>query len=180
MSDESRQSPPSPSPGTTCAIVVTYNPDAQFTKRLRLVAAQFPRVIIVDNGSARQSLQTLSTLSDDSAIKLCFNSTNLGIAEALNQGVSQALREGFVWGVTLDQDTVVFPDLLETLIAVHAQSGAGCVVVGGNYHNINKQKNYIDCKPGTQCYRECKTLITAGTMIPLEIARRIGGFRSDY
>lgn len=180
MTDESRHAVSLPTALSTCAIVVTYNPDVEFGVRVGQVSAQFPRVIIIDNGSETESCKTLLKLVDDSKLKIVCNPTNLGIAEALNQGIAQALLEGFDWGVTLDQDTQVFPDLLETLIDVHTRTRLESVIVGGNYRNINKQKNFIDCDAGTKPFRDCKTLITAGTLIPLRMARRIGGFRADY
>ncbi len=171
---------PTPTPKNTCAIVITYNPDTEFKLRVQQVLAQFARVFIVDNGSANDARAMLSTVAEDGKVCLLSNAANLGIAQALNQGMSRALQEGFVWAVTLDQDTLVFADMLETLIAVHADCGLEQVLVGGNYLNVNKQRNFIDCKRDRERYRERKTLITAGTLIPLDMATRIGGFRSDY
>lgn len=178
-----REALPGPALENACAVVVTYNPDEEFSVRVQQVLAQFPRVFIVDNGSAavaRDMLASLAAEVPDGKVALLLNDANLGIAQALNQGVSRALQEGFVWGVTLDQDTLVYPDMLETLIAVYADCGFERALVGGNYRNVNKQKNFIECRSDGERYRECKTLITAGTLIPLALAESIGGFRSDY
>lgn len=169
-----------PTPGNTCAIIVTYHPDPEFRLRAQYVLQQFPFVFIVDNGSSGVTTGMLSSLAEDRRVKLLLNESNLGIAEALNQGMQQARKEGLIWCVTLDQDTTIDSDLLETLIAVHDECGRDRVLVGGNYRNVNKQKNYIECRDGDKCYRERKTLITAGTLLPLDMAIRIGGFRKDY
>jgi len=171
---------PMPSADSACAIVVTYNPDAEFGRRVLHVSAQFPRVLIVDNGSHDAAKAMLQTVAANEKIKLIANPNNLGIAQALNQGMAQALEDGFGWALTLDQDTVVFPDLLDTLLAVHAACGVEKVLVGGNYVNINKNRNFVDCAEDGIRFLERKTLITAGTLVPLEASIAIGGFRNDY
>lgn len=172
---------PTPTPDGVCAIIVTYNPDAGFRGRVPGVIAQFGRTLIVDNGSGPDARDMLERLALDERVELLSNASNLGIARALNQGIARALQNGFSWCVTLDQDTVVFPDMLETLIKVNTDSGIERVLVGGNYRNVNKQRNFIDCGGSMDGgYRVRKTLITAGTLIPLEMAIWLGGFRDDY
>ena len=166
--------------GNTCAIVVTYHPDALIVDRLCIVLAQFPRVIIVDNGSDETKQAMLMAFAAEQEIFLVVNQANLGIAKALNQGMAQALLEGFSWAVTLDQDSEIFSDMLETLLAVNAECGFDKVLVGGNYENVNKKKNFVDCDTGDKGFLERKTLITSGTLIPLRLATNIGGFREDY
>lgn len=177
---EPGESIPAPTAANSCAIVVTYNPDAEFRQRILHVSSQFPRVFIVDNGSNDIARSMLKVIASDPGIKLVPNSTNLGIAEALNQGMQLGLENGFDWAVTLDQDTVVFPDLLETLLAVHARCGCEKVLIGGNYLNINKNRPFVDYADGDTEFIERKTLITAGTLVPLQASTRMGGFREDY
>jgi GT2 family glycosyltransferase len=40
---------------------------------------------------------------------------NVGIAKSLNEGISIADRKGFRWVLTLDDDTIAEPDLVENL-----------------------------------------------------------------
>jgi rhamnosyltransferase len=174
------ESIPAPSSANTCAIVVTYNPDAEFRERIVHVSSQFPQVFIVDNGSNEIARAMLRLVAQDPKIKLIANSANLGIAEALNQGMKLGLESGFDWAVTLDQDTVVFHDLLQTLLEVHATCGHEKVLIGGNYLNINKNRHFVDYADGDTGFLERKTLITAGTLVPLQASIHMGGFRDDY
>ena len=169
-----------PTADSVCAIVVTYNPDAGFSQRILQVMAQFPFVLIVDNGSHDAAKAMLQVIAANEKIKLIANLDNLGIAQALNQGIEQAMKSGFRWALTLDQDTLVFPDLLDTLLAVYAASGLEKVLIGGNYLNINKNRNFVDCGQDDKGFLERKTLITAGTLVPLEASLAMGGFRDDY
>jgi len=171
---------PVPTTDSVCAIVVTYNPDAEFRQRILHVLAQFPMVLIVDNGSGDLATRMLQALASNEKIKLISNPDNIGIAKALNQGMVQAFKDGFRWALTLDQDTVVFPDLLDTLLAVHAACGIERILIGGNYVNINKRRNFVDCFEDENCFLDRKTVITAGTLVPLEASVALGGFRDDY
>lgn len=171
---------PHPVPTVTCAIIVTYNPDREFEQRISAVTGQFPRVFIVDNASGTEAQSMLQVVALDPKVQLVLNPENLGIAQALNQGLARALEDGFRWCVTLDQDTVVFNNMLDVLVSVYSDCGREKILIGGNYLNVNKQKNFIDCGDGDKSFRERKTLITAGTLLPVREAVQMGGFRDDY
>lgn len=169
-----------PTRDNTCAVIVTYHPDEEFAERLRLVGAEFPQVIIVDNGSQPRSVEILRRLAKSSPVNLIENPKNLGIAAALNKGVELALREGFQWIVTLDQDTIPHANFLAGLFDVYLKSGGGDVVVGSNYLDVHRMRNFVQCDdPGT-VFQERKTLITSGTLLPLSLFKKIGYFREDY
>ncbi len=160
--------------------MVTYNPDREFEHRVTTVLGQFPKVFIVDNASGAEAQSMLQAVAMHPKVQLVSNPENLGIAQALNQGLALAIEDGFSWCVTLDQDTMVFDSMLEVLLSVYSDCGREKILVGGNYLNVNKRKNFIDCKGGEKSFRERKTLITSGTLMPLAAAVQMGGFRDDY
>ncbi|OFZ67451.1 MAG: hypothetical protein A2V79_06185 [Betaproteobacteria bacterium RBG_16_56_24] len=162
----------------TCAVIVTYYPDEGFSERLERIRSQFPLVIVVDNGT--KTAATPGNLDRPPHVHLVANQVNLGLAAALNQGVSLALQEGFEWIVTLDQDTTPAPDMLATLLDVYRRSGGGNVMIGSNYRDAHKKRNYIQCADTEAGFRERKTLITSGMLVPLSLFRAIGFFREDY
>lgn len=170
-----------PTSHNICAIIVTFHPDEGFPDRLERILAQFPLVIIVDNGSPYVAVDMLHNQAMLPQVLLATNQTNLGIATALNQGAELAIQQGFEWIVTFDQDTLVFPDLLATLLEVYEKSGGGNVMVGSNYRNVHRKRDFIQCKNNTQAYfLERKTLITSGTLLSLSLFMAIGPFREDY
>lgn len=171
-----------PTRHNTCAVIVTYHPDEGFPVRLEHVLAQFPLVIIVDNGSQSIAADMLHNQAMLPHVLLATNQANLGIAAALNQGVELAVQQGFEWIVTLDQDTLLCPDLLATLLDVYEKSGGGNVMVGSNYWDTHRKRDFIQCKNNTyqKCFLERKTLITSGTLLSLSLFMAIGLFREDY
>lgn len=75
-----------------CCIIVTYNIDNEFEKCFHAIKDQVDKVIIVDNGSNKDTLNYLDKINGEYNIKLIKNKQNMGIAYALNQGVKYALK----------------------------------------------------------------------------------------
>jgi rhamnosyltransferase len=173
-------SPSTPTRDSTCAIIVTYHPDEAFPERLKQVLAQLPLAIVVDNASRPSSAEMLRRLAESPQVRLVENPGNLGIAAALNQGIQLALKEDYRWVVTLDQDSQLHADFVPALFDVHLQSGGGDVMVGSNYWDVHRGRNFVECAEKGAVYRERKTLITSGTLAPLALFQNIGLFREDY
>lgn len=170
-----------PSQHNVCAVIVTYQPDEGFPARLERILAQFPLVIVVDNGSQSIAAEMLHQQATHPQVRLVTNQTNLGIATALNQGAELAMQQGFEWIVTFDQDTQVFPDLLAALIDVYEKCGGGNVLIGSNYWDAHRKSDFVQCKNNIRVgFLERKTLITSGTLLSLVLFKAIGSFRDDY
>lgn len=171
-----------PTQANTCAVIVTFHPDDGLVARLSRVTSQFPLVFIVDNGSDPISLEMLRGESCQSKVILIANPSNRGIAAALNQGIRQARIANYDWAVTFDQDTEIYSGFLTGLLDVYDKSGGGHIVIGSNYDESHKniQGTKRQQHEPEAIARERKTLITSGTLIPLDIFDRIGPFREDY
>lgn len=167
-----------PTPHNTCAVMVTYHPDEGFPERLERVRSQFPLVIVVDNGSQPSVISSNQTGLPH--VHFVENQSNLGIAVALNQGVNLALQKEFEWIVTFDQDTLLSPDLLATLLEVYENSGGGNVMIGSNYRDVHRKRNFVQCANTEVSFQKRKTVITSGTLVPLSLFKAIGLFREDY
>lgn len=167
-----------PTPHNTCAVIVTYHPDEGFSERMERVQSQFPLVIVVDNGT-RPSIMSVNRAGLPH-VHFVENQSNLGIAAALNQGVELAMQKGFEWVVTFDQDTLLSPDLFATLLGVYEKSGGGNVMIGSNYRDVHRSRNFVQCTDAEAGFQERKTIITSGTLAPLSLFKAIGLFREDY
>jgi rhamnosyltransferase len=163
----------------TCAVIVTFHPDKNFPERLQLICAQFPLVVIVDNGSNSATVLMLEQQAATSNVLLSLNAQNFGIAKALNQGIELAKSSGFDWIVTFDQDSNLRPNLLQILFDIYAESGGGNVLIGANYWDAHKGRDLIQCK-NSVVFQQRKTLITSGTLMPLCLFETIGLFKENY
>lgn len=174
-----------------CAVVVTFQPDDYVQARLLHLVQQFSRVIVVDNGSAGHTRASLSRLAEEHVLTIIQNSTNLGVAEALNQGLAEAWRAGYRWAVTFDQDSEpsdTFVSELLTELGKHDTSSVALIgprILGASVEYESKwlapsllsplafRRLACSDKPS-----EVTAVITSGALTNIESWRVLGGFDS--
>lgn len=164
-----------------CAVVVTYHPDPGFPDRLARIRPQVGRVVVVDNGSSPPAREMLRNAAGPD-VDLILNDINLGVATALNQGVGHARDRSYRWTLTLDQDSVVEPFLVEALLEAYDAFPARdlVAVVGSNYFDEKRGKTFKRESPAFPPYLEQTTVITSGSLISVDAYGRIGPFRDDF
>jgi rhamnosyltransferase len=118
-----------------------------------------------------------------SGLHLIRNEENLGVASALNQGASWAIARAYSWVLALDQDTVVAPDMVESLCAVYRTypEQSKLAVIGSNYTNsVNgKPAHHFDGADGSLA-KEVGAVVTSGSLVSLEKFHEIGRFRDEF
>jgi rhamnosyltransferase len=171
-----------------CAVVVTFEPDAQALQSLltRLVL-QVASVLVVDNGSSRRP-----------ATPMCGGTTlilldhNAGIGAAQNIGVRAAVERGAAFVLLMDQDSMPAEDMVAQLVAAHDQAIAsgqrvaavGPRIVDPDGHDDGfvrfRQGRYqaVAAAPGDG-YIDCDMLISSGTLIPIAAIDALGGMAED-
>lgn len=163
-----------PAPDELCAVVVTYNPDLGFGRRLQQVSGQAGRVVIIDNASAAPARRALQSVVEQVRADLILNDQNLGLGAALNQGVDRARAEGFEWVLTLDQDTSVSDsasmDLITALRACPFRQRVG--MVGSTVMNFPEDRP-------KGLWEERDALITSGSLLSVAVFKVVGPFRED-
>ncbi len=161
------------------AVIVTYHPDDGMIANLQKIAAQVQKMVVVDNGSSTDILDSLRMASRVFGFQLIENAQNLGIAEALNQGVRWARSKGFPWVIFFDQDSEItdgFVDQMFISLDSHPDRQRVCSI----------HPKYLDQKCGVHLeVRRAKdggpiTSMTSGAMMPVWIFDKIGYFASEY
>ena len=96
----------------TIAGIVLYNPDiARLRENIEAINPQVDEILMVDNGSIKSSYHGI--LDTYKGITIIKNDINQGIAYALNQICGYAYTHGFDWVLTLDQDSVATPGMVD-------------------------------------------------------------------
>jgi rhamnosyltransferase len=95
------------------AVVVSYNGREKAIEAVDALRGQVGHIHIVDNGSHVESLLILETLERDPNVTVERLSANRGLGYALNRGVQRAKEMGFRWVLTMDQDSVADPALIQ-------------------------------------------------------------------
>jgi len=174
-----------------CAIVVTFHPPADLPARIAALGRQVQRIIVVDNGSDRQQLEKLLSESLNCNLELVLNGTNLGVASALNIGISLALRQGFLWALTLDQDSTPSEQMVHALwsTVAAAVNPSDIAIVAPAIKQVGFPKRpYKWLKPHPKARwlyarSECtgaeidvSVAITSGSLVNIEVWESIGKF----
>jgi rhamnosyltransferase len=161
------------------AVVVTFNPGANFERHLQAIRSQASRVLVVDNGSA--SAERLRAIVTNTECEFLGNEKNLGIATALNQAAEIASSSGAVWLAMFDQDSALPDSAIAEMLSLYAKIECKERVAilamshrdrgtGGDYHMSE------DVLSEGAEIRRVKTTITSGSMLKLEAYRKLGGF----
>jgi rhamnosyltransferase len=148
--------------------IVLYNPDlVRLQENILAIKDQVDLIILIENGSIKtEYLQQF----DSSDIVLLINETNKGIAFALNQICHYCYCHKIPWVLTLDQDSIVSPNLITTLTE-YIQDDVGIVcpkIVDRNFKRDEDNLNY-DVRKISWC-------ITSASLTNVIAWQKVGGF----
>jgi len=103
-----------------------------------LLKSRYPnlKVVVVDNGSTDDSLQRLFPLVDGDRIELVSTGRNLGSVGGTNVAIRHSLKSHPEFVLTLSNDLVISPDLVETLVrTMLTESRVGVMSARIMYHD---------------------------------------------
>ena len=166
-------------PQSVCAVIVTYHPTAEMCENMSEVLAQVQGLVVVDNGSNANEVDRLRAAGRTLNIQLIENADNLGIAEALNQGVHWAKCQGYPWVILLDQDSRITVGFVRQIFAAW-EHHADRERVGTVYPRYADPKKGMEAavprtRDGTPVFP-----MTSGALMPTWIFDRIGWFATEY
>jgi rhamnosyltransferase len=166
-------------PQQVCAVIVTYGPGATILDHLSNVLSQVQGLVVVDNGSNDDDLRRLRAASSSFGFHLIENGQNLGIAEALNQGVRWAKSRGYAWVILFDQDSWIMDGFIHQMFeALRTHSDRERVA--------SIHPRYVDPKTGFEASVPRAVdgspifPMTSGSLMPVWIFDKIGWFASEY
>lgn len=152
--------------------IVLFNPNIKrLSENINAVIVQCNHLYLVDNGSSNvEEVFNLLKEYDQSKISLICNKINLGIATALNQFTITAMKDGYEWILTLDQDSVSPSNIIKEFekYITYQNIGMLCPVI-----NDRNKGEEIKIK---ESYSEINECITSGSLLNIEAWNNIGGF----
>lgn len=163
-------------------VVVTFFPDVDFEKKFSLICQEIKNVVIVDNSAAQDVHIRLEDIVKTHNATLIKNTRNLGIGEALNQGVEHSKQIDAKWLFCFDQDSQIRPGFFDIMSRAVSFQKNRYFLLGCNYIDAKTHKPRIPlCEQGFLCEPiERKTVITSGMLVPMALVELIGVFRADY
>lgn len=149
------------------AVIPVFRPPADFVDAVHALLKQVDEVVIVDDGS-----HTLASLSFPAErVHTRSLETNSGIAKALNTAVEIAFVRGATHIVTLDQDSRLVEDHVDSLVQLLDESDASVIgtvpgIVGGAPVLIGDDGQVFDP-------------IQSGQVLRAEALRKVGPFAEE-
>jgi rhamnosyltransferase len=172
-----------PVASNTGGVVVTYHPDAGLRERVRTLAQQVDRVLVVDNGSSERRATIVHDLEAVSGVDLLLNDQNRGVATAFNQGILWARERGYHWALLSDQDTQFEEGALSTLGSVWQAhpSPQRIAVIGCNFVDRNlRVLQYGFPSDHGPPWSEQATVISAGSLLSLDAFEQLGPLADEF
>lgn len=159
------------------AVVVTYNPDANFAAHLAALTAQVDQVVVIDNGSV--NVAAVQEAVQRTGCMFMTNRANLGVARALNQGLALARERGIAWLWTFDQDTEILSDAWPAIAdVVQGLPMDRIALVGMSYRDRQTGRDYraATAAIGEAAWIKVDSTITSGCLVNVAVAQQLGGF----
>lgn len=152
----------------TAAIIITYHTDIHILRKNIAAINNVCREILL----WRNSDDDLSDICNDFPnVQLMGDGTNRFIAYSLNQALKWCRENGYDYLLTMDQDSV-WEDFAGFLKKVETLEGSGNTILYAP--NVN---NAFSTDADTL---HPETVITSGSLINVEKALQIGGFKEKY
>ncbi len=149
-------------------VVVLYEPTDEDIKNIDSYIDDIDILYVMDNSKSENSKRLPKTKK----IVYLFNGDNLGIAAPLNKAADLARKEGYLWLLTLDQDTHFKKGVLNSLKQEILKLDTSSVGIVTPWHKtklkIEKPKEKIDYP---------LDVMTSGNLVNLKIHEKLNGFK---
>lgn len=163
-----------------CVVVIWFNPDRQAVDNILQYCDLCSKIYIVDN-STTNNVHMASSIPN-SVYKA--NLKNEGIAAALNAGCGAAIRDGFDWCMTMDQDSSWDGNaLMQFIAAITREKNKKRVCFAPSHTNkiksvVGKLRYTIQNDAISEINFPDKVM-TSGSIISLQIWQGIGRFNES-
>lgn len=160
-------------------VVVLYNPDDEVKSNIASYIDSLDVLYVIDNSSNNNSKRF-----KDKRIKYIFNGSNLGIAAALNIGARTAIKDGYNWLLTMDQDSCFDKSNVDRMIEFLERLKSDQFIRGilntsyekigliSPFHDTLIESNVVPVGIDSPL-----NVMTSGNIINLKAYKKIGGFK---
>jgi rhamnosyltransferase len=157
---------------TVAVVVPTYRPDA--TELLSLVTSlqAFGLPILVTDDASPVTFDPALRAVEALGVTVIRHDRNAGIARALNEGLGFAFDSGATWLLTVDQDTTLPADYVESLLP-WAVAGVG-VVAAEHIADASGSIGYPSRLVDGQLITE--EVMQTGALWSVDVMNSVGGF----
>ncbi len=150
-------------------VVVLYNPEENLKKNIESYLDEIERLYVIDNTPNKSNKEKLPL---SQKIKYIQFNENKGVSCALNKAAKEAIKEGYKWLLTMDQDSQFEKGELAKLTKYIQRNKDEKIGLVCPWHviatNPSKPKEDIDYPI---------EVMTSGNIINLEAYKKVGGYK---
>lgn len=151
--------------------IVSFNPAIDRLKdNIDAILNQVDHVYIFDNAS-KNSKKLRELVSSNDRISLHLSPKNEGLSYALNNLMNMAIKEGYEWMISMDQDSVLQDDTVEQFSQYTDIQNVAIICP----YVIDSRRKYMKYEYESEI-EEVEMCITSGSMTKLSIWKELGGF----
>lgn len=152
----------------TAAVVVAYNIKKYILlENIKTYSKFVDKVIVVDNSDRDNNLKDIQ----DSTISYIKLNGNEGIAKGLNVGIKYAIENGYLYVLTMDQDSSFSNNLIDEYSKNEKQD---VIIYSPNYLiDRKKKKNY------SKNVKYMYWTMTSGNLLNLQLYKKNGTFKEE-
>jgi len=160
-----------------CVGLVLYNPSLSHLRNIKNYYDMVEKIYVYDNSETKNET-IVKALNDMKKCKYISFGDNYGMAKALNYICKKAIKDGYRYILTLDQDSVIFSSSISLMIesikkANHKKVGIYAPEV--KYIKDNKEIIRYNNKFDGGMY-EAFWAITSGSILSLDVFEEVGEF----
>ena len=146
--------------------VVLFNPGEEVYETISTYIHQVARLFVIDNStesnpSIHQKLRVIEN------IVYVNNGGNKGIANALNRGCAEAIREGYKYLLTMDQDTALPSNFVPELMKGFVENASEMIGIIAPRYTASKS---------AEKYERVLLTMTSGNILNLGAYQEVGPF----
>jgi rhamnosyltransferase len=152
-------------------VVVLYHPDKYFNENINSYIDDIDVLFAIDN-TEMPLPQVKEQLSNDKIIYIT-NNDNLGVAKALNDAAMLAIKHGYDFLLTMDQDSKATPGMIAHMLQSLTNNSLQAIGILSPHHLMNHLKE------STAAPNMCKdvlTTMTSGNLLNLAAFKQTGPF----
>lgn len=164
-----------------CCGIVLYNPEIELLeKNIDALYSQVNSIVLVNNNSNNIEEVYKLIKKYNSKIEVINNDKNYGIAKALNQILAYAENHGYEWYLTMDQDSIVSPNLIDAYSKYAEDKDVGIIcpfILNNNKVSLDEyRKMEFNAQENLTDPIDC---ITSGALNKVKVARSIDGYTDE-
>lgn len=163
------------------ASVVLYNPEIdQLRKTMDSVVDQVEKIVVIDNCSSNRYEIKKALAEYKDKLIVFWNKKNEGIARALNIVVKYCYKNEVDWLLTLDQDSVIPPEMISIYSKYIHIPNVGqicCCFTNDVLDTISEKKvDPLAFSDSKKVFYKVAACITSGCLMNIPVCVSVGGF----